>query len=331
MNNIQIKEIELMKNDLRLIYTIFANTNIVSPSYYLAFMPYMGMIIDGVEDWIKSYNNSNKNKLEMPLFTQEEQLYYEAMRNSVKMFENGVDAVYEILEEKYLKSDEYFSYLCKPIAKTLHLYDIFGVFKINGEYCDNTILDSYYAPFYEYGKDNGEFYKQMMIIGGKYLACFNTTEAYAVKTDYVFSVSDYGGFVKSPVGNKFSYRFLLFTIYCQINFIIKCIDDFIEGEISTKLRISYILYYYLLKILPDINIKYSCDFKISDKYNSDIFRNAMAHYKLGVLLKEDELVENDIMFGLTQKCFGEDYLSVKNFIVEELKNLSNYIKESLKL
>jgi hypothetical protein len=33
------------------------------------------------------------------------------------------------------------------------------------------------------------------------------------------------------------------------------------------------------------------------------------------------------MFGLTQKCFGEDYLSVKNFIVEELKNLSNYIKE----
>ena len=57
----------------------------------------------------------------------------------------------------------------------------------------------------------------------------------------------------------------------------------------------------------------------------------MAHYKLGVLLKEDELVENDIMFGLTQKCFGEDYLSVKNFIVEELKNLSNYIKESLKL
>ena len=170
MNNIQIKAIELMKNDLRLIYTIFANTNIVSPSYYLAFMPYMGMIIDGVEDWIKSYNNSNKNKLEMPLFTQEEQLYYEAMRNSVKMFENGVDAVYEILEEKYLKSDEYFSYLCKPIAKTLHLYDIFGVFKINGEYCDNTILDSYYAPFYEYGKDNGEFYKQMMIIGGKYLA-----------------------------------------------------------------------------------------------------------------------------------------------------------------
>lgn len=231
MNNIQIKAIELIKNDLQLIYTIFANTNIVSPSYYMAFMPYMGMIIDGAEDWIKCYNNSNKDKLELPLFTQEEQLYYEAMRNSVKMFENGVDAVYAMLEEKYLKSDEYFSSLCKPIAKALHLYDIFGVFKINGEYCDNTILDSYYAPFYEYGKDNGEFYKQMMIIGGKYLACFDATEAYPIKTDSVFSTSDYGGFVKSPVGNEFSYRFLLFTIYCQINFIIKCIDEFIENEI----------------------------------------------------------------------------------------------------
>lgn len=320
-----------MKNDLRLIYTIFANTNIVSPSYYMAFMPYMGMIIDGVEDWIKCYNNSNKDKLEIPLFTQEEQQYYEAMRNSVKMFENGVDVVYEMLQEKYLKSDKYFSSLCNPIAKTLHLYDIFGVLKINGEYCDNTILDSCYAPFYEYGKVDGEFYKQMMIIGGKYLACFNVTEAYPIKTDSVFSTSGYGGFVKSPVGNEFSYRLLLFTIYCQINFVIKCIDEFIDSEISTKLRLSYILYYYLLKILPDINTKYNCDFRMSDKYNSDIFRNAMAHYKLGVLLKEDEIVENDIMFGLTQKCFSEDYLSVKDFIVEELKKLSNDIKDYLKL
>lgn len=70
---------------------------------------------------------------------------------------------------------------------------------------------------------------------------------------------------------------------------------------------------------------------MSDKYNSDIFRNAMAHYKLGVLLKEDELVENDIMFGLTQKCFGADYLSVKDFIVEELRKLSYDIKDYLKL
>lgn len=323
---------ELIRNDLRLIYTVFANTNnIVSFTYYIAFMPYMGMIIDGAEAWIKCYNNSNKDKLEIPIFTQEEQQYYEVMRNSVKMFEKGVDAVYEILQEKYLKGDEYFPSLCKPIAKTLHLYDIFGVFKINGEYCDNTILDSCYVPSYKYGKTAGEFYKQMMIVCGKYLACFNATEAYPIKMDRVFSTSDYGGFVKSPVGNKFSYRFLLFTIYCQINFIIKCIDDFIDSEISTKLRLSYILYYYLLKILPDLNTKYDCDFKMSDKYNSNIFRNAIAHYKLGVLLKEDEIVENDIMFGLTQKCFGADYLSVKDFIVEELKKLSNDIKDYLKL
>ncbi len=331
MNKIQSKAMELIKNDLRLIYTIFVNTNIVSPSYCVAFMPYMGMIIDGTEDWIRSYNNSNKDKLEIPLFTKEEQQYYEAMRNSVKMFENDLDVVYEMFQEKYLKSDAYFSSLCKPIAKTLHLYDIFGVFKINGEYCDNTILDSCYAPFYEYNKDNYEFYKQMAVITGKYLSCFNVEEVYPIKTDYVFSISDYGGFVKSPVGNEFSYRFLLFTIYCQINFIIKCINDFIESEISTKLRLSYILYYYLLKILPDINTKYNCDFKISDKYNSDIFRNAMAHYKLGVLLKEDEIIETDIMFGLTQKCFGTKYITVKDFIIEELKKLSNDIKDYLKI
>ena len=108
----------------------------------------------------------------------------------------------------------------------------------------------------------------------------------------MFSISDYGGFVKSPVGNEFSCRFLLFTIYCQINFIIKCINDFIESEISTKLRLSYML---------------------------------------GVLLKEDEIIETDIMFGLTQKCFGTEYITVKDFIIEELKKLSNDIKDYLKM
>jgi len=31
------------------------------------------------------------------------------------------------------------------------------------------------------------------------------------------------------------------------------------------------------------------------------FRNAMAHYKLGVALKKEELVSNDLMYGLTIK------------------------------
>ncbi len=222
MNRVQMKSIALMKNDLKFIYTIFINSNIVKYSYYVAFMPYMGVIIDGVEDWVKSYNNSNKDKLDISTFNKEEQKYYETMRNSIKMFENGIEETYKLLQEKYKQSEDYFSSVCKPIAKKLHLYDIFGVYKVNGEYCDNTILDSYYVPAYNYRNNNGEFIKHMAKISGKYVVCFNAMDSYLINTNYRFSTDDYGGFIKSPVGNKFSYKFLLFSIYCQINFVIKC-------------------------------------------------------------------------------------------------------------
>jgi len=95
------------------------------------------------------------------------------------------------------------------------------------------------------------------------------------------------------------------------------------------LRLSYVLYYYLLGVLPDINLRYNCNYKMGNKYNSDLFRNAMAHYKLGVLLKESGIIEEDIMYGLTQKCFGTDYYIVKNHIITELKGLSVQIKNTL--
>ena len=57
----------------------------------------------------------------------------------------------------------------------------------------------------------------------------------------------------------------------------------------------------------------------------------MMHYKLGVALKENELVDDDYMFGLTQKFFNENYLTVKNEIISELKNLSFQIKNYLNI
>ena len=57
----------------------------------------------------------------------------------------------------------------------------------------------------------------------------------------------------------------------------------------------------------------------------------MMHYKLGVALKENELVENDHMYGLTQKFFNTDCLTLKNGVINELKNLKFQIKEFLDL
>ena len=80
MNKVQAKAIELIRADLRFLYTIFLNSDIIGNTYYIEFMPYMGIIIDGAEGWIKAYNNSNNTpKLDIPSFNEKERLYYETM------------------------------------------------------------------------------------------------------------------------------------------------------------------------------------------------------------------------------------------------------------
>ena len=73
------------------------------------------------------------------------------------------------------------------------------------------------------------------------------------------------------------------------------------------------------------------DFIISNKWDSQIFRNAMAHYKLGVLLKESEIREDDMMFGLTNKVWGLGYKETKNEIILALTGLAGQIEKYLEL
>lgn len=74
-------------------------------------------------------------------------------------------------------------------------------------------------------------------------------------------------------------------------------------------------------IIPQINLKLNTNLVINSKWESWQFRNAMAYYKLGVALKKDELISEDKFFGLTQKYFRSDYLTVKNGIIQELESL----------
>lgn len=328
---VQRAAISLIQNDLKYLYTVIKKVNPNASNYIPSLQPYMGVIIDGVEDWIKSFNNSSKIKLEMPLFTENEQIYYEEMRNSIKMWQRDYTEIYELLQYSYKRSDEYFSNICKPIAKQMKWYDIFGVDRANGVICGNTILCQYYSPRFSFGNNNGVYIKTMAEIGGKYIWLFDATEEYMFNDMINFDTKDYGGFQKSPVGNHFSDKFVLFSILCQINFVIHCVDNWIQEEVSTKLRFAYLLYYSLLHIIPQINSKIGINLYIDPKWQSREFRNAMAHYKLGVALKEIELIIDDTLFGLTQKYFNEDYLTVKQSIIFELKSIAFQIGEFLGL
>lgn len=44
------------------------NSERFKSNYWLSFMPYMGIMIDGVEDWLQAYNRSSKYKITAPTF-----------------------------------------------------------------------------------------------------------------------------------------------------------------------------------------------------------------------------------------------------------------------
>lgn len=171
----------------------------------------------------------------------------------------------------------------------------------------------------------------MTVIGGKYISTFEAMKAYAINSDSSFKYQDYGGFIKSPVGNVFSYRFVLFSILCEVNFVLYAVDRYIVPEIPSKLRFAYILYYYLCDLLPQINSAHGTSFILKRDLYSQQFRNAMAHYKVGVFLNECELVAEDPMYGMTQKAFDIDFFQTKEAIVLELKKLSYQLEEYLNL
>lgn len=331
LNPVQKAAFSLIKQDLQYIYTVIKYIKPDESNYIPSMLPYLGIIIDGAEDWVKAINNSSKCKLQIPLFNKSETIFYEQIRNSIKMWQQDYNKTYELLENAYHESDEYFGSVCKPIAKMLKLYDIYGMDTINGAICGNTILCYYYSPFFSYNGNNGEYVKSMSQIGGRYIKLFDAMTDFPIDDELKFDIQDYGGFIKSPVGNVFGDKFVLMSILCQINFVLYGIEKWIKNEVSTKLRFGYLLYYSLINVIGQINKKLDIILKIDQSWKSDIFRNAMAHYKLGIVLKDKELRMDDIMFGLTEKIFGVDYYIVKTSIYRELKGLARQIGTYLEL
>lgn len=321
----------LIQQDLRYIYTVIKYINPQESNYIPSMLPYLGVVIDGAEDWLKAIKNSSKCKFCMPLFNESQTIFYEQTRNSIKMWQQDYNEIYMLLGSAYRKSDDYFESVCKPIAKALKLYDIYGMDTINGVICGNTILCHYYSPFFSYSANNGEYIKAMSEIGGRYINLFNAMTDFQINNELQFGVQDYGGFIKSPVGNVYSDKFVLMSILCQINFLLYGIEKWINNEIPTKLRFGYLLYYSLINVIEQINEKLGSALKIDSRWKSDRFRNSMAHYKLGIVLKESDLIISDAMFGLTEKIFGEDYYTVKKSIYKELEGLAKQIGEYLDL
>ena len=82
----------------------------------------------------------------------------------------------------------------------------------------------------------------------------------------------------------------------------------------------------MLDILDEINDTFFTNFHMNDQWQNQDFRNCMAHYGLGQILKPEDIIIDDLMGGLTQKIFGMDYMQIKNSIYSELQNLAYQIE-----
>ena len=237
-----------------------------------------------------------------------------------------MEGFYNLLKERYLESDSYYANICSRFAKIFRLYDSVGVFKIGDKICGNTILDACFIPDFELSKVSGEKVKSMAAVAGKYISLFDATKELNIKTQ-CFSTIDIGGFHKIPFGRTFSIDYVLFSLLGEINFVLNGVETLVIGDVSTKLRIEYICYFHLAKILEQIKTEYKIDVTMSKQLYSRQFRNAMAHYKLGIALNEDELITDDPMKGLAQKFFDCDFYTVKSAICEELLETTNKIEK----
>ena len=330
LNTQQKTAIMLMRDDLRFLFTIMKNNDQVTPNYYISFLPFFGLIIDGIENWIRTYNNSSANgTLKLPTFSEKEAEFYEMLRESVKFWDKDYDYIYGKLGDEYKKANKYFASSCSPTARLLGLYDFIGVNTINEQIYGNTILESAFIPNFNYESFNGETIKLYAQIAGRYTALFGSLLEYNVNKSFRFGVRDYGGFSKLTFAKQFDDKFVLFSALCQIQFVIHCVDEYILDECATKVRFSYVLYYYLKRFVDEVNSKIGTGFTIDGKYVNRGFRNAMAHYGIGPALKESEIIETDILFGLTQKFFNLSSSMLKDYILCELSDLAAQIKSFL--
>lgn len=305
--------LQLIRCDMHFLYSMSQNSHKTLPLYFAAAMPYMGLIVDGSENW----SNKVKSIKDFTIkFSKEEKEYYAEMRSSIKLWNLPFSDLKVLLKEKYEESENYFSNLCKPFAKIMKLHNIFGVYLINDYFCDNTILDAIFAPKFSFKEIEliGEHMKIMSEIIGKMAVFFGATTFAPLKInqDFSFVIKDYGRFIKSPVGNQYSDKFVLLSILCSINFIVWGVDALIIEETSTKLRLAYVLYYYLVAQVKEINISLGTKFTINAKWKNDVFRNCMAHYGIGAAVRQDEVVKTDLFGGLTNKIFALDWLELKN-------------------
>ena len=328
LNAIQKAAYELIQADARFLYTLTViqrNAKNISSNYIMMSQPYIGLFTDGAEQWCQ------KLRLGAPQFTDTEKTYYTALRQSHKLYEMTYSDYLSALTEKFKASDDYF-YKIRRLREKLFGYYNVGTDLCNGHFCGNTILCALYTPVDTLNdKEIGPWIRDISVVSGKLAGFFDCQNfpSYNYDDSILVKYEDYHFYKNCPLKVKTDLGFLLFSILCSVNYAIEFMDQYFVEEIPQKFKFAYLQYYYLCDFIKELNAANGTTFYINDSMKDRGFRNCLAHYGLGQYLSESDLIDDDVLKGLTNKAFNMNYLDAKDKLYLYLTELTNQIEAEI--
>lgn len=328
LNKVQTAAFDLIQSDARFLYTLIdiqKNAQKIDSNYIMMCQPYIGVFVDGAEQWCK------KMKLEAPAFNDAEKAFYTALRQGHKLFNKSYSEYEGVLLKKLQESDQYFYSIRRLREKILGYYNV-GTDYCNDEFCGNTIICAMYSPIITLGNETaGITITDMSVIAGKLSAFFGCINfpTYRYDDNITVKYKDYHFYKNCPLKLKTSLGFVLFSVLCSVNYVIEFIDKYFIEEIPQKFKFAYLQYYYLCDFIKELNLCNGTNYYIDSSLQNREFRNCLAHYGLGQFMKESEIIENDILKGLTYKAFNMDYQFSKQHLYKYLGDLTKQIKADI--
>lgn len=325
MNKVQQSSFQIIQDDCKFIYSLLVltqNDKKFQTNYVMMFTPYLALFTYGAELWGKKMN------LNFPVFTMEEKEYYKKLRQSTKLYGKNYFELKSDFNAKLQESDVYF----KKVRNLLEImigYKNVGADLCENTYIGNTILCSIYSPLHLFENETKYYLKSLAVICGKMVGSYlgDAWSKYIVNKNIKLSTRDFHFYENCPIKMKSDCGLVLFSILCSINYCINFLEKVILEESAMKFKAAYLQYYYLCDFLPEFKEYEKITIEIDRRlYNSD-FRNCIAHYGLGVYMKEDNIIVDDILKGLTNKAFHLDYCEAKRKLYYILSEVVEQIEE----
>lgn len=256
---------------------------------------------------------------------------YKRIREAHKLYENHYLEVKKLLSYELSKSDRLFAAEAPWLARVSNLYWNIGTDLIGDDYCGNTILCSYYTSREKlHAKEDEKWFTTVGEIAGALTgwALDSNDSYYHINNAIKMSFKDYHFYSNCPLKVKNDLGLVLFSIICSVNYITKFLDRYIIEEIPQKLKLAYLQYYYLCDFIDDLNKEEKTSFHIDKSLKNSKFRNNLAHFGLGVDMKDEDIIDDDLLKGLTAKYFGLSYIDTKerifNYLNDLVKQLEDY-------